>query len=93
MIYIEPRHLEIVKNILKKYPYTFYVYGSRARGDQKRLSDLDLATYDEISWQDKVKLEEAFEESDLPYTVDLIDLNKISRGFFDSIKKDLVRIT
>jgi len=93
MIHIEPRHLEIVKNILKKYPYTFYVYGSRARGDQKRLSDLDLATYDEIPWRDRGKIEEDFEESDLPYTVDLIDLNKISPNFFDSIKKDLVKIT
>lgn len=92
MIHIEPRHLEIVKNILKKYPYTFYVYGSRSRGDQKKLSDLDLATCEEIPWQDLLKIEEAFEESDLPYTVDLINLNKISSHFFDLIKKDLVKI-
>lgn len=92
MIHIEPKHLEIIKNILEKYPYTFYVFGSRARGDQKKLSDLDLATYDEISSHDRIKIEELFEESDLPYKVDLVNLNKISRAFFDAIKDDLVKI-
>jgi len=91
MIHIEPKHLEIIKNILEKYPYTFYVFGSRARGDQKRLSDLDLATYDEISSHDRIKIEESFEESDLPYKVDLVNLNTISKEFFKGIKKDLVK--
>jgi len=29
MIAIEERHLNIIKNILKQYPYTFYAFGSR----------------------------------------------------------------
>ncbi len=37
MIYMEERHEQIMRDVLKKYPYTFYVFGSRARGDHKNI--------------------------------------------------------
>lgn len=33
---------KIVKNVLKDYPYTFYYYGSRVKGDFTKSSDLDI---------------------------------------------------
>jgi len=30
---IEKKHLEMVLQILLKYPYTFYAYGSRVKGN------------------------------------------------------------
>lgn len=34
-MHIEPRHYIIIKEILKKYPYTFYAFGSRVKGGYK----------------------------------------------------------
>jgi predicted nucleotidyltransferase len=42
MLNIEPRHLEIVKAILSKYNYEFYIFGSRITDKAKKFSDLDL---------------------------------------------------
>ena len=64
-----------------------WIFGSRATGRARRYSDLDLAidagrclTLDEIA-----RLAEAFRESDLPYTVDLIDWQAIDDRFRRSI--------
>ena len=32
----------IIKEILKEYPYEFYYYGSRVKGDYTKSSDLDI---------------------------------------------------
>jgi predicted nucleotidyltransferase len=60
-----------------------WVFGSRATGRARPLSDLDLAidagrrlTLDEIA-----SLVEAFTESDLPYNVDVVDWHGIDQRF------------
>ena len=45
---ISDEHLELVKCILKKYPYNFYVFGSRSKQQAKKFSDLDLCYFDNI---------------------------------------------
>ena len=45
MINMEKRHLEILKNILKNYNYTFYMFGSRITDRAKKLSDPDFRTF------------------------------------------------
>jgi predicted nucleotidyltransferase len=89
MYYIEERHLKIIQDILKKYPYRFYIFGSRSRGDNKKFSDLDLGYTSNVDWKTLIKLEEEFEESDIPYKVDLVNLDKSSAEFRESIKDDL----
>lgn len=90
---IEDRHLKIVLDILKKYPYDFYAFGSRAHGNPRKLSDLDLCYYDNIPLVIKAKIEENFENSNLPYTVDLVDYNIIDNSFKNNIKNDLVLVS
>ena len=90
MIYMESRHLEIVKSILQKYPYTFYAFGSRAKGTEKRLSDLDICFVDEIPGNILSHIREDFEESNLPFTVDLVNLNTCDEKFRLHIEPDLV---
>ncbi|MEI8365122.1 MAG: nucleotidyltransferase domain-containing protein [Parachlamydiaceae bacterium] len=92
MIHIEPRHLEIVKTILSQYPYEFHVFGSRAKGIPRRFSDLDLCFFDHIPWNIQAHIEEDFEESDLPYKVDLVDWNACDESFQNLIKRDLILI-
>lgn len=92
MLFMEPHHWEIVKNILSKYPYSFYAFGSRVKGNPKKLSDLDLCFFDPIPLNALAHLDEDFEESDLPYKVDIINWNTISDSFRENIKKDLVKV-
>jgi predicted nucleotidyltransferase len=90
MIDIEERHKKIIFDILNKHPYHFYAFGSRVKGKAKRFSDLDLCFFDKIP--DKVisDLEEQFEESNLPYTVDIVDWNSCDPSFQEIIKKDAI---
>lgn len=90
MIYIEQRHWEIVKSILGKYPYKFYAFGSRVKGNPRRFSDLDICFFENIPWNVQAHIEEDFDESDLPYKIDLIDWNACDENFQTLIKKDLV---
>ncbi len=89
MLYAEKRHKKIIWDILSKYPYAFYVFGSRAKGSPKKLSDLDLCFMDPIPSLTLNKIEEDFEESNLPYKVDIVNWNDCSKEFQEIIKKDL----
>jgi predicted nucleotidyltransferase len=68
------------------------VFGSRARGGATPFSDLDLALFAEgpVDPALLARLADAFEESSLPWRVDLIDWNAISDSFRDAIRSDLV---
>ncbi|KZX12144.1 nucleotidyltransferase domain-containing protein [Methanobrevibacter curvatus] len=60
-----------------------FVFGSRLNGNSWKFSDLDLAfkCEDCLDFKRKVKLSIEFEDSDLPYKVDLVDYNKASEDF------------
>lgn len=92
MLIMEERHYTIVQNILSKYPYTFYAFGSRVRGNPKPLSDLDICFFEDIPWNIRSHINEDFEESNLPFTVDIVDWNTCSEAFRANIKPDLLRI-
>ena len=96
-IYLNAEQKEIVLSILKKY-FTnekFFIFGSRASGKNlKPFSDLDIAVQSskKISMTTLAKTLEAFSASDLPFKVDLIDLQTISEEFNKNIKMDMVEI-
>lgn len=79
----------MVKQILGKYPYRFYAFGSRVKGTMRKFSDLDLCFKDAISLSEQSRILEDFEESDLPFRVDLLDWNKIDERFRQYIADDL----
>lgn len=60
-----------------------WVFGSRATGRARRYSDLDLAidAGRPLSLDEAALLREAFEESDLPYRVDIVDWHAIGDRF------------
>lgn len=91
-MHIEPRHLKIVMDVLKKYPYTFYAFGSRVHGRPKKFSDLDLCFFEDISDREYMRIESDFEDSDLPYKVDLINWNKCDEAFKKIIKDSMICI-
>lgn len=70
------RDMKTIQNILKKYPIVkkVNVFGSRAKGNFKKGSDIDLAIMNESVSEDVIlKLITDFEESSLPYRVDIVN--------------------
>lgn len=97
MFGLEDRHLEFVLSVLKRnisdVDAKFYIFGSRAKGTNKKYSDIDIAVdlngkKLDVSILGKILIE--FQESTLPYEVDVVDLNSIDENFRNLIKKDLV---
>ena len=83
---IRPDHLEMVQGILREYlpvGVKVWVFGSRANWTTKDSSDLDLALEGEnaLSYKLLGVLKDAFEDSSLPYTVDVVDFHRISGSF------------
>ena len=83
---IRADHLEIVQGILREHlpgGVNAWVFGSRADWTTKDSSDLDLALEGKSKLDRKVlgALADAFEDSDLPYTVDIVDINRVSENF------------
>ncbi|XVN42675.1 MAG: hypothetical protein RCG15_08910 [Candidatus Rickettsia vulgarisii] len=86
---MEDSHLEIVRNILKKYDYSFYAFDSRVKGTQKPLSDFNLVFMDNIGLGDKSSIDSDFEKSDLPFKIDIVNYQTISDNFKGIIKPNL----
>ena len=72
MLQIKSRHYGIIQQILSKYPYQFYAYGSRVKNQAKEYSDLDLCYYEEVPWRIISQIHGELEESDLPFKADLV---------------------
>ncbi len=92
---IRPVDLKIVQTILSRnLPQNarVYVFGSRALGTTKRASDLDLAIDlgRALDRKENTQLVLAFEDSDLPYKVDVVDLHTVEDSFKQIIEKDQV---
>lgn len=91
---IAPEHLAQVQAILARHlpaGVEVLVFGSRARGGAKRFSDLDLALKD-VGPLDPTVMEhlvDAFEESSLPWRVDLVDYHALTPAFLSAVEVDL----
>lgn len=79
-----------IKNITKKYSnYQFKIFGSRARGDYKSNSDIDIAVVNCIKEKEKLNLKNEFDLLDIPYTIDLIFVQDVSKKeFLHSIERE-----
>ena len=92
MIDLNPNHLGTVKAILAEHVPECEVraFGSRATWTAKDYSDLDLAILGKgpLDWTTLGRLKEAFEESDLPMRVDVLDWHTISGGFREVIERE-----
>jgi predicted nucleotidyltransferase len=85
MIKATPEQLRIISAILAVHApgVEARAFGSRVAGTPKDYSDIDLALVGAAKLEAVVmgKLREAFEESDIPFRVDIIDWNAISAEF------------
>ena len=92
MIDLNPKYLERVQHILAEHVPECEVraYGSRVTWTAKDYSDLDLAVVgsEPFNLRRMRQLKEAFEESDLPIRVDVVDWHTLSDGFKKKITEE-----
>jgi type I restriction enzyme S subunit len=91
MIDLAPHHLEKIRTVLRQHVPLCEVraFGSRVNWTAKDYSDLDLTVVGSGKLSDDTlrHLREAFEESDLPFRVDVLDWHAISPDFQKVIEK------
>ncbi len=90
MIHLNEKHKNMVREIIKDFPYPIYVYGSRSKGTHRNNSDLDICVLDDrVTDSEIFNLQIAFEDSYLPFTVDVVGWKFLSDSFKSFIEKDL----
>ena len=80
--------LRIVREFLRLYipQARVWAYGSRVKGTSTAKSDLDMVAFGDVK-QLLPALREAFDESSLPFRVDLFAWDNIPEQFRDNIKQ------
>ena len=90
---VDSRWKALVDDILRLHaprPCRVWAFGSSVRGKARRFSDLDLA-FDAgrpLTFGDTAPLADAFDESDLPWRVDIVDLVTCSPTFRREVEGD-----
>ncbi len=70
-----------------------WVYGSRVRGTSRPSSDLDMAVFATPEQAPDVsELRESFEESNLPFRVDLFVWDEVPESFREQIEREHVKL-
>lgn len=85
---------KIIKEILQNYPYDFYYYGSRVKGDFVKSSDLDILikAENELSLAELEELKTRFNESKIPYIVNFSQYKTMDEKFYKHIENSLVEV-
>lgn len=94
---LEKRHYDFILDNLKKYipNAKYFIFGSRSKGNYQKYSDIDIAidlNNEKLKADILAKIITSFQDSTLPYKVDIIDLNSIDENFKNIIFDDLKEI-
>jgi uncharacterized protein len=89
MLDVSEKYKSIIQDILHRLAPECEVraYGSRVNGGSHAGSDLDMVVIGKkpIDWKVMAKLRGEFEESNLPFSVDVLDWNALPENFKQSI--------
>ena len=71
--------IDILKNFFKKFPEVeeVKIYGSRAKGNYKKGSDIDFAIFGEIDYRLTSKIAAGLDQLPTPYKFDVTDYNSL----------------
>jgi type I restriction enzyme S subunit len=96
LINISPENWRIVRDILQRYvpDREVWAFGSRAKWTAKEFSDLDIAIIGDkpLNIALTADLREAFQESALPFKVDIVDWANITPSFQQVIQAAKIQI-
>lgn len=95
MIDLDRHDRRLIVEILRRHlpdDARVWAYGSRARGDARRASDLDLLidARHGLSLDATARLREALEAAPLSFSIDLADMHSLSAAFLSKIREDCV---
>ncbi|KKU13070.1 MAG: hypothetical protein UX17_C0029G0018 [Parcubacteria group bacterium GW2011_GWC2_45_7] len=76
---------KVVEQVLGKKKVKVFLFGSATR--QERFHDCGLGLVGKVSKPDVRRLQSIFEESVLPYKVDVVDFNQVSAVFKQNVFK------
>ena len=77
---------EIIEN---NKQHKIVLFGSRARGDYKKTSDIDLAILDETTREEQYDIMNQIDLLDIIYKIDLVFVDKnTKKELIESIKRD-----
>ena len=99
MLNLESKYIEIIQNMfseqLKTENYDLYVFGSRSKNNNGKYSDIDISFQGQniLSLKEILTLKHEFEYSEIPYKIDIIDLNSCNSEFLEMIQDDLILIS
>lgn len=82
---------EAVLGFLEDEDVKVVLFGSRARGDSLRTSDVDIGIMAGEGFKDRRKLvllREHVEELNIPYKVEIVELSGVSREFEAAVLKE-----
>ena len=77
--------MHTIQSIFQSFPEvkTVHLFGSRAKGNYRLGSDVDLAIMNRgLGSRTLARLKSRFEESTLPYKIDLVDFNNLTKHEF-----------
>ena len=96
LIDISPENWRIVRDILQRYvpDREVWAFGSRAKWTAKEFSDLDIAIIGDkpLSIALTADMREAFQESALPFKVEIVDWANITPSFQQVIQAAKIQI-
>jgi predicted nucleotidyltransferase len=92
---ISSKDLHSISDILKKYidPHkqSAFIFGSAATKKMRRSSDVDIGIEGEdISSEAYFSIKQDLEDSNLPFTVDVVRFSQVDERFKEIAKKDII---
>ncbi len=72
-----------------------WVFGSRATGRARPFSDLDILLTEppNLTWDQRAQLRDAFEASELPFKVDLLEAQQLKGEFAERVRAEMRSLT
>ena len=71
-------------------PAKAYLFGSWARSEERRTSDIDIAiefeSHSDTNHRTLMQLRHALEESTIPYRIDVVDLHEADTHIIDKVR-------
>lgn len=95
---LTPQQLEWVTNNvvvpIERLGGVVWIFGSRARGDHREHSDLDLMVEGAGDYSREIsRIREVAEESELPYIVDLVQLKDFAESYRSGYEREKIRFS
>ena len=85
------KYIRLIQSVFWVYPEieTAWIYGSRARGDEKKFSDADLAIdVRGLDYAQYVEILARLRDLPIPYEIDLVNLADLKNA---ELKKNILR--